>query len=218
MYRTNLTAQIGKETGGLASKSIHENFTSLSHYEASFHFLVKRIHNFANLRSNIFTSTLQFNRASRAVDGSRKASLVSSADTLVLLATSLNRSHTVASGVLNPFYAPLNYTNPQQANPLTLSASKDIISPSWDYDFLTDDQLEFMYNTTNMLVVIQTSTNFFKVNSGVGYKVSSDLDFVITPSGLKVDHQPLFTLLYNESELLKDVYLLSLLWGKRRIK
>jgi len=130
MYRTNLTTNIGTEAGTLASRNIQDNFTFLSHYEASFHFLVKRVHNYASLRSNIFRTTLQLRQSPKTNAEMRQSQLTAAADILILLATSVNRSHTVSGGVLNPFYTQLPYAHPRTKSTTSLSSTKDVITPS----------------------------------------------------------------------------------------
>jgi hypothetical protein len=213
MYRTNLTQQTQETIGNLASRDIQNNFNFLSNYETSFHFFVKRAHAFSTLRSNTFTTTLKLNSNPKVGTSTQS---MSPENILVLLANSLSRSHTTASGVLNPFYSRIDYSQLKKFSPTP--ASKDVVSPSWDYDFLTDDQLELMYNTTTMITATPVSTSFFKLHGHTTYAVDSELDFIVPKSPFKVNQKPYSTLLANEEELLKDMYLLSLLWGHMRKK
>ena len=68
-----------------------------------------------------------------------------------------------------------------------------------------------MYNTTTMITATPVSTSFFKLNEGTNYVIDSELDFIVPKDSFKVNQKPYSTLLANEEELLKDVYLLSLL-------
>lgn len=62
-----------------------------------------------------------------------------------------------------------------------------------------------------MITATPVSTSFFKLHGNTNYTVDSELDFIVPKSPFKVNQKPYSTLLANEEELLKDMYLLSLL-------
>ena len=62
-----------------------------------------------------------------------------------------------------------------------------------------------------MITATPVSTSFFKLHGHTNYVVDSELDFIVPKSPFKVNQKPYSTLLANEEELLKDMYLLSLL-------
>ena len=127
MYRTNLTLQTKEMIGNLASRNIQENFNFLSNYETSFHFFVKRAHNFSTLRSNVFATTPKLNSSTNQP---KNVQSLSPENILVLIANSLSRSHTTASGVLNPFYSRIDYSHLKNSSDTPVLTSKDVVSPS----------------------------------------------------------------------------------------
>jgi hypothetical protein len=208
MYRSNLTST-NDITGVRNFKDLKDNFNFLSYYESSFHFFIKRIHHFLNLGSNTISSTLTLNPTKVSVGGYGETSFTSD---LTLLATSLGRSHTLTNGVLNPLYSGVSFKK-VLSNKLELSLTKDIVLPTWDYDFLTDDQLDFIFNTTNLVTGGSNSIKFFETNFDSKYSYGGDLSFNTSkPSGRGLN-KLLPTLLNDDSRLLKDIYLISLLYS-----
>jgi hypothetical protein len=126
MYRSNLLPSSGSITGVKNFKDLRDNFNFLSYYESSFHFFIKRIHNFLNLSSNSFSSTLTLNST---VVSENAGTGTSSANDLILLATSLGRSQTLTNGVLNPFYVNTNFKK-NLPKRVELSLTKDVVLPS----------------------------------------------------------------------------------------
>ena len=62
-----------------------------------------------------------------------------------------------------------------------------------------------------MLTSSPVSTSFFNLHGSTNYTLNTDLDFIVTKPDFKINQQPYSTLLANEEELLKDIYLLALL-------
>lgn len=212
MYRSNLLPSSGSITGVKNFKDLRDNFNFLSYYESSFHFFIKRIHNFLNLSSNSFSSTLTLNST---VVSENAGTGTSSANDLILLATSLGRSQTLTNGVLNPFYVNTNFKK-NLPKRVELSLTKDVVLPSWDYDFLTDDQLDFVFNITGVITGGLNSVKFFDTNFTRTYNYGEELVFISDKSSVSKYCDLFHALSNNDSQLLRDIYLISLLYTSKK--
>jgi len=132
-----------------------------------------------------------------------------------MLVTNLGRSITLTGGVINPWHSRLSLPT-SSTNSKPLNFSKDVVLPTWEYDFLTDDQLDMLINITASLSDNSHSISFFAVDfsSHVDYPV--DLHFVTSESITSNPFSPFFVLLRNEQYFVKDLYLLSALYSGKR--
>lgn len=212
MYRSSLGSNSNNHIGSQNFKDIHKSFNFLCYYESSFHFLLKRVSTFLTLSSNVFTSTPSLNSSSNYIDD--QSSRVSN-NAWRMLVTNLGRSITLTGGVVNPWHSRLNLST-SSTNPKTLNFTKDVVLPTWEYDFLTDDQLDMLINITASLSDNSHRISFFAVDFSAHVDYPVDLHFVTSESITSNPFSPFFVMLHNEQYFVKDLYLLSALYSGKR--
>lgn len=209
MYRSSLGSSPITHIGSQNFKDIQKSFNFLCYYESSFHFLLKRVSTFLTLGSNVFTSTPSLNTSSNnSVDRTDRISN----NAWRMLVTNLGRSITLTGGVINPWHSRISLIN-TSAESNSLNLTKDVVLPTWEYDFLTDDQLDMLINITASLSSDSRSISFFSVDFTSQIDYTADLHFVTSESITSNLFSPFFVLLRNEQYFVKDLYLLSALYS-----
>lgn len=148
------------------SGNVMNKFNSLSFYEFSFFYFIKRSHFFLNLGVTNFTSTFKLNNniQQHLLNSSLKFSNLHSN-----LVNESSRSFLLTSGFTNAFHRPVdNVISKNSRN--TFAAFKDITPVTYDFDFLSNDQLEPLMNITKTLSNNASKIIFFwKHNKRVEY-------------------------------------------------
>jgi hypothetical protein len=212
MYRSSLESNSSHRIGSQNFKDIQKSFNFLCYYESSFHFLLKRVSTFLTLNSNGFTSTPSLRSS---VNSSDDQSARISNNAWRMLVTNLGRSITLTGGVINPWHSRLSLPK-SSTNSTPLNFTKDVVLPTWEYDFLTSDQLDMLINITASLSDNSHRISFFAVDFSSHIDYPIDLHFVTSDSITSNPFIPFFVLLRNEQYFVKDLYLLSALYSGKQ--